>query len=98
MGQTDNGEVSSRTWFSGIFNLSFCVLGAVQSVGSVRHVPCPRCGAQVAWIGENRFRPFCSERCKLIDLGDWATEKYRVPAAEDKDEPKIDDSDLEKPK
>jgi hypothetical protein len=50
-------------------------------------VSCPRCGAQVAWSPENRCRPFCSERCKLIDLGDWAMEKYRVPVEENKDAP-----------
>ena len=48
---------------------------------------CPRCGAQVAWSRENRYRPFCSERCKLIDLGAWATEKYRVPIEGEKDVP-----------
>ncbi|MGC2520287.1 MAG: DNA gyrase inhibitor YacG [Burkholderiales bacterium] len=56
-------------------------------MGSVRHVTCPRCGAQVVWTRENRYRPFCSERCKLIDLGDWAMEKYRVPVEEDKESP-----------
>ena len=50
-------------------------------------VSCPRCGAQVAWLPENSYRPFCSERCKLIDLGDWAMEKHRVPDEEDKDAP-----------
>jgi endogenous inhibitor of DNA gyrase (YacG/DUF329 family) len=45
----------------------------------VRYVNCPRCSAQIAWTPENRYRPFCSERCKLFDLGAWATEKYRVP-------------------
>ena len=48
-----------------------------------RYVPCPQCGAQVAWIAANRFRPFCSERCKMIDLGAWANEAYRVAAEED---------------
>jgi endogenous inhibitor of DNA gyrase (YacG/DUF329 family) len=43
-------------------------------------VTCPICGAAVSWTAENRWKPFCSERCKLIDLGQWATEKYRVPA------------------
>lgn len=43
-------------------------------------VACPICGSAVAWIPGNRWKPFCSERCKLIDLGQWATEKYRVPA------------------
>jgi endogenous inhibitor of DNA gyrase (YacG/DUF329 family) len=48
-------------------------------------VNCPRCGGPVQWTSENRCRPFCSERCKLIDLGAWATESYRVPV-EPKDE------------
>jgi len=46
-----------------------------------RYVTCPNCGARVAWQAENLFRPFCSERCKLADLGAWANEQYRVPAA-----------------
>lgn len=40
---------------------------------------CPTCGKQNTWQPENAARPFCSERCKLIDLGDWASEKHRVP-------------------
>jgi endogenous inhibitor of DNA gyrase (YacG/DUF329 family) len=39
----------------------------------------------LAWSPENPYRPFCSERCKLIDLGAWAMEKYRVAVEEDKD-------------
>lgn len=39
---------------------------------------CPNCGKQVEWE-ENPFRPFCSERCKLVDLGKWVSEEYRVP-------------------
>ena len=58
-----------------------------------RLVACPRCGAQVAWSPENRYRPFCSERCKLIDLGDWAMEKYRVAVEEDKDAPDAEGQD-----
>jgi len=42
-------------------------------------VPCPRCGTLAPFAPENRWRPFCSERCKLIDLGAWASESYRVP-------------------
>jgi endogenous inhibitor of DNA gyrase (YacG/DUF329 family) len=42
-------------------------------------VACPTCGKDVEWRQENAFRPFCSERCKMIDLGEWATEKFRVP-------------------
>ncbi len=58
-----------------------------------RFVSCPRCGAQVAWLLENHYRPFCSERCKLIDLGDWAMEKYRVPVEEDQDAPDTKEQD-----
>jgi endogenous inhibitor of DNA gyrase (YacG/DUF329 family) len=54
---------------------------------------CPRCGARATWSPENRYRPFCSERCKLIDLGDWATEKFRVPVEEDKDPPEAGEQD-----
>lgn len=41
-------------------------------------VSCPQCGKQIEWSEASRFRPFCSERCKLIDLGQWANESYRV--------------------
>ena len=44
-------------------------------------VPCPRCGTEVEWTPASRFRPFCSERCKMMDLGAWAMEKFRVPDA-----------------
>jgi uncharacterized protein len=36
-------------------------------------VKCPTCGKNVEWTNLNKFRPFCSERCKLIDLGSWAS-------------------------
>jgi endogenous inhibitor of DNA gyrase (YacG/DUF329 family) len=54
-----------------------------------RAVPCPRCGKQVAWDPDNPFRPFCSERCKTVDLGAWATEQYRVAAVEQEDESEV---------
>jgi len=41
-------------------------------------VQCPTCKTQVAWLPEQLFRPFCSERCKLIDLGEWAMEEKRI--------------------
>jgi len=47
----------------------------------VKTVPCPRCGAQAPYSSANPWRPFCSERCRIIDLGNWATEAYRVPAS-----------------
>ncbi|MDX1251788.1 MAG: DNA gyrase inhibitor YacG [Gammaproteobacteria bacterium] len=48
-----------------------------------RIVTCPTCGKPVEWIPEQRWRPFCSERCRLIDLGEWATESYRMPSGEE---------------
>ena len=42
-------------------------------------VKCPRCGKQVEYEG-NEFRPFCSERCKMIDFGAWAEGEYALPA------------------
>lgn len=42
-------------------------------------VKCPSCGKEVEYQG-NEFRPFCSERCKLLDFGAWADERYNLPA------------------
>ncbi|MFA6303241.1 MAG: DNA gyrase inhibitor YacG [Legionella sp.] len=42
-------------------------------------IKCPTCGKQDTWKTENVFRPFCSERCKLIDLGEWASESRKIP-------------------
>ena len=42
-------------------------------------VKCPRCGTRTEYNG-NEFRPFCSERCKLIDFGAWADGEYALPA------------------
>ena len=38
-------------------------------------VPCPTCQKPVPWTQESQFRPFCSKRCQLIDLGEWAAEE-----------------------
>lgn len=47
--------------------------------------PCPSCGTAVPWGPESPFRPFCSERCRSIDLGAWLTESYRIPSEEPED-------------
>jgi len=60
-------------------------MGSRQMNPDPRIVACPTCGKPVAWTRAQAFRPFCSERCKLIDLGAWAAERYRVPVVEDKD-------------
>jgi endogenous inhibitor of DNA gyrase (YacG/DUF329 family) len=46
----------------------------------------------VSWGPDARWRPFCSERCKVADLGDWASERYRIPAADPPDEPSAPDA------
>jgi endogenous inhibitor of DNA gyrase (YacG/DUF329 family) len=50
---------------------------------------CPICKKQVA-LGDPHF-PFCSERCRLIDLGRWANEEYRIPVAGDPHQPESDE-------
>ena len=46
------------------------------------YVTCPTCGAKVKWSDKQPWRPFCCERCRLIDLGKWASEEHRIPAEE----------------
>ena len=64
---------------------------------------CPTCGKPAEWK-DNPFRPFCSERCQLVDLGRWVEGEYRVPgeplpnehnASEHNDRP-VNENDLEK--
>ncbi len=56
-------------------------------------VTCPTCGKRVTWRQDNPFRPFCRERCKLIDLGAWAAEEHRIPG-EAVSEIELDDLDV----
>ncbi len=59
----------------------------------VRILPCPTCRKPVKWSPANKHRPFCSERCKLIDFGGWAAESYRIkgdPAFDDVPSDEID--------
>ena len=60
---------------------------------SIRTVACPRCGAQVEWTEASLYRPFCSARCKGIDLGAWASGDYVIPVVSLED--KIDDDSTE---
>lgn len=48
---------------------------------ATKSFPCPRCGQASHWQA-NAFRPFCSERCKLIDLGAWASEDYKIASSD----------------
>ncbi len=45
-------------------------------------VKCPTCGRSIEWSDQSPFRPFCSERCRVIDLGAWLTEKHAIPGDE----------------
>ena len=54
-------------------------------------VKCPTCGGPSVYAASNRFRPFCSERCRSIDLGAWASEEFRVP--EDEPDPQAQTPD-----
>lgn len=47
-----------------------------------KDISCPSCGKKDTWQPDNASRPFCSPRCKLIDLGEWASEKNRIPTDE----------------
>ena len=44
------------------------------------NVPCPICQKSVEWSDKSPFRPFCSKRCQLIDLGEWAAEEKAIPS------------------
>ena len=50
-----------------------------------RRVPCPTCKRPAVFAPSNRWRPFCSERCRGVDLGAWANESYRVEVPPSRD-------------
>ncbi|HXS90086.1 MAG TPA: DNA gyrase inhibitor YacG [Steroidobacteraceae bacterium] len=58
-------------------------------------VQCPTCDRVVQWNASSPWRPFCSERCKLIDLGAWASEQHAIPGneIEAEDKPKTEDEE-----
>lgn len=59
-----------------------------------KEIACPTCGKKDTWKPENAFRPFCSDRCKLIDLGEWASESRRIAGEEiNKDTDSSEDND-----
>ncbi len=51
-----------------------------MSDAKVRTVTCPSCRQPAVYAESNRWRPFCSQRCRNADLGAWASERFRVPA------------------
>ena len=65
---------------------------APSPLGVERVIRCPGCGGDSVYAPSNPHRPFCSPRCRGVDLGTWASEGYRVPAP-----PSADDDDLRPP-
>jgi uncharacterized protein len=59
---------------------------ATQPSAQGKTVKCPQCSGPSLYAPSNPHRPFCSERCKNIDFGAWASESFRVPAAEPPDD------------
>ena len=53
---------------------------AIEPIIPTKIVTCPGCGGASVYAASNPYRPFCSERCKQIDLGAWASEQFAVPA------------------
>lgn len=58
----------------------------MASPAPARVVRCPACGGDSLYGPDNRYRPFCSERCKNMDLGAWASESFRLPGESPPDE------------
>jgi uncharacterized protein len=59
---------------------------------AVRLVKCPTCKRELDW-SSSEFRPFCSDRCRLIDLGAWLSEKHAIPGEVVSEEPGLDEPD-----
>lgn len=78
----------SSAWSYVIYSIFPFVNLALMSdnASQTKKVSCPQCKKLSEYSVKNPYRPFCSERCKLIDLGDWANENYKIPVA-----PTIDD-------
>lgn len=62
-----------------------------MSSDPARIITCPACKKRMQWSTSNKNRPFCSERCRLIDFGAWANEEHRIPGKSAADELMSDD-------
>jgi len=59
--------------------------------GKTLTVSCPQCQKSVVWTSETPYRPFCSKRCKLLDLGAWADGSHRIAGEPHMDETELDE-------
>src|SRR5687768_16381863 len=73
------GEGSGASWRLSTSGPPCSVMRSARIIGSMAR--CPVCRKEVGPPAVNRWFPFCSERCKLVDLGKWLGEEYRIPTA-----------------
>lgn len=59
------------------------------------NVKCPICAKAVQWSADSPYRPFCSKKCQLIDLGEWASEERSIPAAKQTPDDQPSPADIE---
>jgi hypothetical protein len=59
----------------------------VSGKAPAKVVACPACGKPAAYDAANAWRPFCCERCRVTDLGGWASENYRIPGVPESPDP-----------
>lgn len=64
------------------YDIYYNDFGSAMKKEAKAKVKCPGCNMMATWEG-NKWRPFCSERCKMLDLGAWASEDYKVESLED---------------
>ncbi|KJY97818.1 MULTISPECIES: DNA gyrase inhibitor YacG [Pseudoalteromonas] len=57
-------------------------------------VKCPTCEKQVTWSAQSPYRPFCSKRCQLIDLGEWSSENNKISTAMNGDSEGVDKAEF----
>jgi uncharacterized protein len=62
---------------------------------SIKIIACPQCGGESIFASSNVYRPFCSERCKNIDFGAWASESFRMEADVSPDDQVFGDAKLQ---
>jgi uncharacterized protein len=67
----------------------------VASEPITKIVVCPQCGGDSVYAPHNAYRPFCSERCKQLDLGAWASESFRMPTEAPPDDVVFGDARLQ---
>lgn len=77
-----------------ILHTPFFNVFAKNVMNKLPKTKCPTCGKPNTWQPDNQFRPFCSDRCKLIDLGEWASESRKI-AGEAVDPNAVSGEDLE---